>query len=208
MLISFGARCNKARPAPTQNQLTLTTFTESGLQFSFGPQWAVKQYDAHRFFQGLSGAGLKGVDFIATDGERLLLVEAKNYRPQAHLRQSDPLAAVLAAPEAFAAAIAQKAADTLRGIAAIGGYYERKWLFRLLRPGLLRLRPSLLPWRFWAHVHQLAQSPERITLVLCLETEQPEPGLRRQIAQSLEQRLQGLAGEVKVVGNGGGVVEL
>jgi hypothetical protein len=191
-----------------KTRLTLTIFTESGLQFSFGPQWAVKQYDAHRFFQGLSGAGLKGVDFVATDGERLLLVEAKNYRPQAHLRQNDPLAAVLAAPEAFTAAIAQKAADTLRGIDAIGRYYERKWLFRLLRPGLLRLRPNLLPWRFWAHVYRLAQSPARITFVLCLETERPEPALRQQIAQNLEQRLQGLAGEVKVVGNGGEVVGL
>jgi hypothetical protein len=188
--------------AENQPASKLTEFTESGLRFGFEPAWAVKKYDQHRFFQGLSGAGLKGVDFIAINGERLVLVEVKNYRPLPHIQQANPVEAVLANPEALAAAIAQKATDTLRGLEAIGGYYQRKWLFRLLQPLLLRLRPHGWDWRFWAHACHLQPLPQHITFVLWLETEQARLAFRRQLAQALEQRLHGLVGTVVVAGNG------
>ena len=44
--------------------ILLTTFTESGLCFTFSKRWKVLKYDEHRFYRYLSGSGFKGVDFI------------------------------------------------------------------------------------------------------------------------------------------------
>lgn len=173
-------------------------YIESGLHFHFSPGWVVKKYDAHRFFQGLSGTGLKGVDFIATDGRRLLLCEAKNYRRRQAWQQENPLDAILGQPEAFAEEMAQKALDTLLGIDAIWRYYQRKWLFRLLSPLLLRLSPNGRDWQFWAHVHRLAREPGKLVFILWLETERPQPSLARHIEKTLRRRLARRAGQVFV----------
>jgi len=58
------------------------TFLESGLQFDFTPtNWRVMKYDTHRYFKILSGAGLKGIDFIGIHKEEaLIFFEVKHFR--------------------------------------------------------------------------------------------------------------------------------
>ncbi|MCB9275748.1 MAG: hypothetical protein H6564_17000 [Lewinellaceae bacterium] len=173
-------------------------YTESGLRFSFNPGWVVKKYDAHRFFQGLAGAGLKGVDFIATDGRQVLLCEAKNYRRRQPWQKENPLDAILASPGDFAVEMAQKVQDTLRGIKVIGLYYHRKWLYRALQPLFLRLAPGGRDWRFWAHIYRLVQAPENIVFILWLETEQPQRQLTDGVETALRHHLRRRLGQLYV----------
>ena len=112
-------------------------FIESGLHFRFGEEWVIKKYDAHRFYQGLSGSGLKGVDFLGILGEGLFLFEIKNFRRRRQWQEENPLEAVLDHPSEFAENIAYKVEDTLLAIDAIWQYYNRKWLFRRLLPVVL-----------------------------------------------------------------------
>lgn len=179
----------------------MTEYVESNLHFHFSPKWAVKKYDAHRFFQGLAGAGLKGVDFIATDGQRLLLCEVKNYRRRQAWQHENPVDAIMAQPEVFALEMGQKVVDTLRGISIIGQYYHRKWIFRLLRPLLLRLAPNGQDWRFWAHACHLIQTSENISFMLWLETEAPQFRLAQSVETALRRQLVGRVEAIFVAHN-------
>ena len=173
-------------------------FIESGLHFRFGEGWVIKKYDAHRFYQGLSGSGLKGVDFLGILGEELYLFEVKNFRRRHDWQTDNPLNAVLAQPAAFAESMAYKVEDTLLAIDAIWQYYHRKWLFRRLLPAFRLLPPTEGDWRFWARAHDLIQNPEQVKVVLWMETEQARPALLAEISQALNVRLQGRAASVRI----------
>jgi len=164
-------------------------FIESGLHFYFDPPWVVKKYDAHRFFPGLSGAGLKGVDFIAIQKGRLLLIEIKNYRRRQSWQTENPLEAVLENPEGFADTITHKAEDTLRGINAIGTYYRRKWLYKFSAPLLYLLPANGWDFLFWLRAYRLARRPENVQFVLWLETEEDQPVLQKLVSERLNQWL-------------------
>lgn len=133
---------------------------ESGIHFKFGREWTVKEYDRHRFFQGLAGAGLKGVDFVALKRDQLLLIEVKNYRVRSEFTTTNPVFTILEDPTRFADSMAQKATDSLRGIRAAAGYYLRRRLTRWLSPLVLSLPPQRHDWFFWtwaAHLSMRAQ---------------------------------------------------
>ncbi|MEQ8706566.1 MAG: hypothetical protein RIC19_21725 [Phaeodactylibacter sp.] len=149
----------------------MPVFEESGLRFDFDARWAVRKYDAHRFFQGFSGAGLKGVDFIALHGSTLILLEIKNYQRRQRWQTENPFDPILAAPGSFANHMASKYLDTLRALRAIGTYYHRQWLFRLLHPVLVRLPGRKMDWVFWARVDQHLREGRPVTALLWLETE-------------------------------------
>lgn len=166
-------------------------FIESGLHFRFAEEWAIKKYDAHRFYKGLSGHGLKGVDFLGILGEELYLFEVKNFRRRHSPQAGDPLDAVLFEPAAFAEEIAFKAEDTLLAIDAIWQYYNRKWLFRRLLPAFRRLPASASDWRFWARAYDLMQEPGQVRVVLWMEVEQARAALLQEIEASLYARLKG-----------------
>lgn len=183
------------RSAPPAEQ----SYEESGLRFAFGPDWAVQRYDAHRFYQGLSGVGLKGVDFIGLHQGRLYLIEVKNYRRRQAWQAASLFAAIAADPSPFAAVVARKMTDTLRAISAIRTYYHRKWLFRQAKPWLLRRPPRQSEWAFWAQVCEIAQAPSAVTAVLWLETEQPQAPIRQALQAELATALDGQLGEVRVV---------
>ncbi len=92
-------------------------FEESGRRFAFQRPWVARAYDRHTYFQGLSSAGLKGVDFIALHPrEGYLLMEVKNFRDH----PPPP-------PSVLAQELLRKTEDTLRGMDAIGGYLRRAW---------------------------------------------------------------------------------
>lgn len=176
----------------------MPVFEESGLQFGFDSRWTVRKYDAHRFFQGFSGAGLKGVDFIALSGDTLLLLEVKNYRRRRSWQTENPFDRILEAPEAFAGHMAGKFLDTLRALRAIGTYYRRKWLFRLLRPILLRRSGAYSDWVFWAQVDTHLQGRQPVIAVLWLETERDQAAFREQLKLSLKNLLEDAVQEVQV----------
>ncbi len=177
----------------------MADFQESGLSFAFEQNWVVRKYDVHPFFQGFSGAGLKGVDFIGLQGGRLFLFEVKNYRRRQQWQTENPFERILKAPPLFTQHIAAKAEDTLRALGAIGTYYRRKRLFRLLHPLLLRLPGRRLDWVFWARAYALLHDPARITLVLWLETEQTRAGFRRTLQDRLSDQLNPAVGDVRVM---------
>jgi hypothetical protein len=182
----------------------MPVFEESGLQFGFDNRWTVRKYDAHRFFQGFSGAGLKGVDFIALSGDTLLLLEVKNYRRRRAWQTENPFDRILEAPEAFAGHMSGKFLDTLRAIRAIGTYYRRKWLFRLLRPVLIRRSGARSDWAFWAQVDAHLQGGKPVIAVLWLETERDQAAFRRRLEQSLKNLLEDAVQEVQVCHPGTG----
>ena len=173
-------------------------FIESGLHFRFGEGWVIKKYDAHRFYQGLSGSGLKGVDFLGILGEELYLFEIKNFRRRHDWQADNPLNTVLAQPAAFTESMAYKVEDTLLAIDAIWQYYHRKWLFRRLLPAFRLLPPTEGDWRFWARAHDLIQNPEQVKVVLWMETEQARPALLAEITRALEAQLRSRAASVRI----------
>ena len=176
----------------------MPVFEESGLQFEFDTRWVVRKYDAHRFFQGFSGAGLKGVDFIALSGDTLLLLEVKNYRRRQEWQTENPFDRIREAPEVFAGHMADKFLDTLRALQAIGTYYRRKWSFRLLRPLLLQRPGAGSDWAFWAQVDAHLQAGQPVIAVLWLETERDQAAFHERLGQSLKNLLKDTVQEVKV----------
>ena len=127
-------------------------FRESQLTFHFDPrEWSVRRYDSHTYFQGLAGAGLRGVDFIGLwRRQYLVLVEVKNY--------AGPRA-IWPGKAELTHALENKFIDTLRGLAAIEGMLERKWTFRATRPLWWRADAQRFDWAFWAQAARLAQRP-------------------------------------------------
>lgn len=176
----------------------MSTFQESGLRFDFDHYWTVRKYDTHRFFQGFSGVGLKGVDFIAVREANLILLEVKNYCKRQPWQPENPFERISEAPEDFARRIAKKYLDTLRALRAIGTYYRRQWGFRLLRPLLLRWPGTRSDWAFWAQVDAYLQSGQPVVAVLWLETEQEQAAFREVLQQSLETLLEGKVKAVQI----------
>lgn len=143
-------------------------FSESGLRFTFSREfWQVRRYDSHTYFRGLSGAGLKGVDFIGIyKNQELVLIEVKNYQTGVDGRRSAFIHARLSDPQALAAALVAKMRDTLRAIGIIQQYLQRKWAYRLARP-LMAWFPGLAPeWHFWMLAHDLAGVQVRLLCIL------------------------------------------
>ncbi len=133
-------------------------YYESRLTFHFDPrEWAVRRYDAHTYFQGLAGAGLRGVDFVALwRRQYLVLIEVKNYAdPRAVRPGKAELIQVLEA----------KFMDTLQGLSTIEAMLERKWFFRITRPGWLRADARRFDWAFWAQAGHLCRQPAQCLAV-------------------------------------------
>lgn len=148
------------------------TFHESGLVFHFSDDWLVRKFDSHTFYRGLSGSGLKGVDFLVLPPSGpLLLLEVKNYfnrdpRVNAPVRQEQ-----LPVPGELAKKLHEKSMDTLVAIDAIHQYYLRKWSYRLLLPWLLRLRLKNSDWIFWSLAYQRAHADRMARFVCWIEVD-------------------------------------
>jgi len=174
-------------------------YQESGLSFRFDSSWQVKAYDKHRFYQGLSGAGLSGVDFIGLRRGQLYFFEVKNYRRRQDWQQLNPFDEIAKTPTLLSGAMAKKVEDTLLGLDAIGQYYQRKWLFRQLMPLLLTRIPPSREWAFWARAYTLSKLEQQPTSVLWLETEQPQLELRAELTRQIKALL---PGRTCLMGNG------
>lgn len=165
-------------------------FQEGRLQFRFSRQWLVRKYDDHTFYRGLSGLGLKGVDFIALPPEGpLLLLEVKHYFNE-HPQFRGPLDPTALPPvEELAAKLLQKGRDTHKAIVQIEAYLQRKFLFRWLYPWLLRCRWSAGSWCFWAqvgHWNRVQEPP--CELVIWLQAAPSQQSWAQALAQALQEQ--------------------
>jgi hypothetical protein len=178
-------------------------FQESDLQFTLSSDWVIRKYDDHTFFRGLSGFGLKGVDFIVLlpDG-RLGLIEVKNYHPRrGRSGVLHPIKRKKAAQ--LANDLAGKYADSIRAINVIERYYLRHWYHRgrflLLRPFERLLNSDLY---FWREVARRANGPLPVTIILWLETPKAAKTYRTKIFAHLANHLSPQRGQLLLGGNG------
>lgn len=144
-------------------------WAESALQFTFGEDWVVRRYDAHRYYRAISGSDMKGVDFVGIYRDRFLLfIEVKNYTK----RYGDALPArvpPLDNPAGFARHLGRKWQDSLRAVRVFQLVLRRRWAYRLFYPLVGRLLAAEHDWRFWTRAHQLTQTPGAVHALLWLE---------------------------------------
>jgi len=161
-------------------------FSESGLSFLFPEDWLVFKYDEHRFYTYLSGAGLKGVDFIAIHQSELILVEVKNYSDRIIKEGFDPMEGLLTEPETYAEAYYRKFEDTFRLLDIIEQYYNRKWWYRNIFQrfkGVLSTKEHIkTETGFWSRAIEILDKLKGVRLVLWLEF---DPRLDAQTAKQL-----------------------
>jgi len=153
----------------------MTQFNESGLTFQFNEDWVINKYDEHRYFRRLSGAGLKGVDFLGIyKKEKLVLIEVKNYRIQYKAKPPTAIYHVIENPEVLAEKVQKKASDTLKAIRVVNKLYQRNWFYRLWMPILKLLRNSSLTvntWLFWTRA-QVLTTTGCFKVILWIENEE------------------------------------
>ena len=154
----------------------MNTFTESGFEFSFANRWQVIRYDQHRFYNYLSGYGLKGVDFIAIDlkTRQLWLMEVKNFAPTNWQGESPTMDLVLSSPENYAEEMIAKFTDSLRLLKVIHDFYQKKWWHRLLSPLFKKILPlsyaAKFDFIFWPQAYQIVLHHAReVNLSLFIE---------------------------------------
>lgn len=136
----------------------------------------MKRFDAHRFYKSVAGLGLKGVDFIGIyRGEKLVLIEVKNYVDRFVSDGRDPSKEFMDAPTAYLSKVALKFRDSLKLVSIIQKYYQRQWWYRqcenYIFPKLSAQKLLLFESGFWylaAHALTVANALE---LVLWLEVD-------------------------------------
>ncbi len=163
-------------------------FIESDLIFNFPASWKVRAFDDHRFYQAISGKGLKAVDFlILHPNGSLWLMEVKNYVPRKDAGgQIHPID--LPEPAYLSQQLAEKITDSQRVLKVINLYYRRKWYYRF-RLWCSSWYPFALPdsdLLFWTKAAKRSDE-HPLQAVLYLQTEQHDLHFRRSISQALQQ---------------------
>lgn len=152
-------------------------FRESGLTFAFSDEWHVVQWDQHTYFKGLSGVGLKGVDFLAFHPDkRTFLMEVKNYR------DTEPPHARTLAEDVW-----QKAQDTLRGLEAVKLFLQRSWLRRLLLPIWKIYPPDRSDRAFWTQASHFFSQGNTHSYLIWLEGKNIPPAWEKSFLARLEE---------------------
>lgn len=152
------------------------TYFESGLQFIFDKKWRVKKYDEHRFYRALSGAGLKGLDFIGLlNQEQLVLIEVKNYKIRFPAKPPPIKEKILGAAPTLVETMTYKIEDTFLAVDTIIKYYRRRWWYVPFLKLFDYLPISYLlsyEWAYWTHLQRLILfQKNQVELVLWLEME-------------------------------------
>jgi len=150
-------------------------FIESNLQFDFHPDWKVRKYDEHPFYQAMSGAGMSAVDFVGIHRTgKLFLMEVKNYKSRSERENIRTVEKLDGASPLLLEILEEKMEETQKGIQAISQYLNRKWWyrtrFRLLNHPLLQKYLLSADRLFWMKADQLLQHfLDEVQLVLWLE---------------------------------------
>ena len=168
-------------------------FQESDLIFEFSEkEWEVLQYDTHRYYKILSGAGLKGVDFLGIyQKTQVVFFEVKHFRSPIEETTSFQLGAK------FNDLIVGKLADSIRAIRVIHQYLGRKWWYRLYQQFASYIPIFLVrnkDWYFWHRLFFIIQRKDQMQFVLWLEGE-----VVFQKLTTLEHEVLNLVGQFDVV---------
>ncbi|MBX2872501.1 MAG: hypothetical protein KTR30_10390 [Saprospiraceae bacterium] len=178
----------------------MRSFTESGLRFTFNKDWVVKKYDSHRYYKGLSGMGLKGIDFIALNLKENLVAffEVKNYRTRFHQNTGEPIYPEPKPAHQLAQALSDKVSDTLLAIDAITTYYRKSLLYRWLQPLYLRLPFYIGDRFFWTKVENCIYQHENLAYVLWVELQEKDLHYQDQLKQQTDLLLKNEFGVIYV----------
>lgn len=181
-------------------------FQESDITFNFeDARWQIKQYDTHRYYKILSGAGLKGVDFLGIlNQEKVVFFEIKNFHSNHPTQTSSYL--IFDEQEKFIEKIADKLEDSVRAINVIIALMTKKRWYRLFikwKKWIPRFLIKNKDWYFWHQIHQLGQQLNNQILVLWLEIDSPLSATDRQLLKklldtTLEKELTDFVGEVLI----------
>lgn len=175
------------------------TFTESNLRFTFQKQWKIEKYDTHKYYQGLSGAGFKGVDFLGIlEDRQLVLFEVKNYTIRNHHMKAPVQQELLDRPELLAQTVSKKVTDTLHTISLVQKYYQRKWWYRNFFSVFRKWYIPSRDWIFWTRAYELSQKTENIWAVLWLESDYMSKDAFFETHELLAKALKGKVGRVQV----------
>lgn len=148
------------------------TFQESDLQFHFSDtDWQIKKYDTHRFFKTLSGAGLKGIDFLGIfQDKQVVLWEVKNYHTNQTNKSQNYL--IVENTAVFIETIMAKVIDTLTAMRVIQQYLRRQWWYRFY-DSYASFIPTFFiqhkDWFFWHQIQEKRNKETTIIFVLWLE---------------------------------------
>lgn len=140
-------------------------FLESKIQFNFGPTWEIIAFDKTKFYQRVSGLGVKGVDFLGIQDNKLFFIEVKNFT------QHKPILTKDFNFEVFLEKIIIKFEDSERVIQIIHKHYTAKWWYNLVDS----LPPYLHKFKnrnfvFWEKCYSIMNSSEnKINFVLWME---------------------------------------
>lgn len=151
----------------------------------------------------MSGAGLKGVDFLGIyQKNKVVFFEVKHFRsPQF----AETIAySIFADTPAFTKRITGKLQDTLKAIRVISQYLERKWWYRFLIRYIDFIPTSFIKnrdWYFWYRLHLMVPQKEVLTYVLWLEIQEkqadyPTENLLPTLTKELENNLSTIVGKV------------
>lgn len=148
------------------------TFQESDLQFDFSAtHWQVMKYDTHRYYKILSGAGLKGVDFVGIyKEEQLVFFEIKHFRTNQATDNASFL--LFEDTDLFVQNISDKMADTHTAIKVIIKYLNRKVWYRYFLKLEQYIPTSIFQqqdWYFWHKIHHFWESESPKSFILWLE---------------------------------------
>lgn len=172
-----------------------TSYQESRLEFRFGQHWQVNKYDDHRFYRALSGAGLKGVDFIGIwKTQKLVLIEVKNYKLIFPTKAPPIEKQILGSLPLLLETMTYKIEDTFLAVNTIIKYYQRRWWYPPCKQLFSYFPTTYLlrfEWGYWTYVQRmLLQQPEQVDLVLWLELEESYEGVTAYELQTARQFIQ------------------
>jgi len=113
-------------------------FTEREVKVMFDHEWSVIKLDEHKYYQRVSGYGLRGVDFMAVHEDfGVVFIEMKNYTE-----------GKLSIPQNVEDLMQTKRDDSVRLVRIVYAYFERQWYFRIMRSlGLSHFFPK--DWKLW-----------------------------------------------------------
>lgn len=155
-------------------------YTESDLLLHFDDALRVRKFDDSRYFQILSGLGLKGVDFIAIDSNnRLYLIEVKNFKKRAKSPVPPDTYDLIGDFPPLQDHFVRKIQDSCQLIEVIYKYLHRKWWLKIAI-SLGQHFPFKLAqnkdWRFWLDAYDVLKSnPSKVECILLLELENEYP---------------------------------
>ncbi len=146
-------------------------FIESDICFKFGADCFVKKFDDHKYYNILSGSGLKGVDFILINKVgKIHLIEVKNYKRRKQSPVEPDVSDIVASPFPLAQHFVEKINDSLRLIRVVNQYHKRKWwvkallLFENFFPSSFEENQD---WYFWILIEKIINNNKN-DLICCL----------------------------------------